>query len=88
VTVKLPVAVLAVAPNTTAWLEPAETLKGVEGFELTPFGSPVRVTCTAPLNPFWAVTDKVTGELVAPWVTLTEFEEMATEKSGWGGGGG
>jgi hypothetical protein len=87
VIVNVPVAAFAAAPNTTDVLEPADTLNGLEGFEVTPPGSPPSVTCTVPLNPFRGLTDTLTGELVVPWVTLIVLAEMTMEKSGCGGDG-
>jgi hypothetical protein len=50
--VKFPVVAFAEAPKTTGVLEPAATLKGLTGFEVTPEGSVLSVTWTAPVKPF------------------------------------
>jgi len=85
-TVKFPVAAFAVAPKTTEVLAPAATLKGLAGFEATPEGSALRVTCTVPVNPLLGFTETLRAELVPPCWTETEFEERASVKSGTGGG--
>ena len=87
VIVNVPVAAFAAAPNTTDVFDPAPTVKGLEGFEITPLGSPPSVTCTVLLNPFRGLTDTLTGELVDPWVTLIVLAEIAMAKSGCGGDG-
>jgi hypothetical protein len=41
-------------------------LNGLAGFDVTPAGTPAKLICTLPLNPFVPVTEMVTGALVAP----------------------
>src|SRR6266851_5353431 len=86
-TVKFPVAAFGAAPKTTEMLEPATTLKGLAGLEMTPVGRPVSVTCTLPVNPLTGFTETLSAELVLPCGTETELEERARVKSGTGGGG-
>jgi hypothetical protein len=86
--VEFPIEVFVAAENRTAALEPAETVKGLTGFEMTPAGKPVRVTWTEPVKPLSGLIDNVIAGLVAPCWRLTEFKEKTTEKSGCGGGGG
>jgi hypothetical protein len=86
--VEFPVEAFVAAENRTCALEPAETLKGLTGFEMTPVGKPVRVTWTEPLKPLSGFTDNVIAGLVPPCWRLTEPKEKAREKSGCGGGGG
>ena len=86
--VEFPVEVFVEAENRTGALKPAETVKGLTGFEITPVGKPVRVTRTEPVKPLSGFIDNVIAELVAPCCRLTEFEEKAREKSDCGGGGG
>jgi hypothetical protein len=85
--VKFPVAAFAAAPKTTEMLEPAATLKGLAGFEVTPEGSALSVTCTLPVNLLTGFTETPRAELVPPCCTETELEERASVKSGTGGGG-
>src|ERR1700676_817872 len=67
ITVKLPVAAVEEAPKITGVpAAPAAMLKGLAGFEVTPAGTPERLTCTVPINPFSGFTETVTAELVAP----------------------
>src|SRR5580700_10137035 len=86
--VEVPIEALAAAENRIGVFEPAATLNGLEGFETTPAGKPVKVTWTEPVKPLSGLTDRLTEELVAPCWTLREFCEKPMEKSGWGGGGG
>jgi hypothetical protein len=86
--VKLTVATLDPAPKTTEALMPAATLKGLTGLEVTPEGSALSVTRTAPVNPLTGFTETVKAELVAPCCTETELEERLSVKSAVGGGGG
>jgi hypothetical protein len=88
VIVKLPVAALDVAPKTTAVLVPDAMLKGLEGFDSTPLGTPVNAIWIAPVNPFWAATETVTGALVAPWARDSEVDDSVIAKSGEGVGCG
>ena len=84
VIVKLPVAALGLAPKTTIVFAPATTLKGLDGVETTSLGRLLRVIWTAAVNPFWALTSTLTGELVPPCGTETAFVERVSEKS-WEG---
>ena len=84
---KFPVAALDEAPKTTDALAPAATLNGLVGFEITPAGSPLKITCTLPVNPLFGLTETLTAELAPPCETETEFAERDREKSGAGGGG-
>lgn len=86
--VKLPVAALDEAPKTTDALASAAMLKGLAGFETTPEGSPLRVTCTLPVNPLLGFTEMFTAELLPPCERESVFAERLREKSGEGGGGG
>jgi hypothetical protein len=86
--VEFPVGAFGAAEKRTGALEPAATLNGLSGFEVTPTGNPETVTCTEPAKPLSGLTESITAELVDPWWRLTEFEENAREKSGCGGGGG
>ena len=86
--VKFPVDALAAAENSTGVLAAALTVKGLAGFDVTPAGKPLSVTCTVPANPLLGVTDRFTAGLVTPCWTPTEFWEKEMEKSGCGGGGG
>jgi hypothetical protein len=61
---------------------------GVEGFEITPLGTPVNVIWTVPMKPFWPETETVTGALVAACATDSEFDESVIAKSAEGDGGG
>jgi hypothetical protein len=70
------------AENKTGVLDPAETLKGLIGFEMTPTGNPESVTCTEPVKPLSGLMDNVIAGLVAPCWRLMEFVEKAREKSG------
>ena len=88
VIVKFPVAALKAAPRTTAALVPDAMLKGLEGFETTPLGTPANVIWTVPAKPFWPVTETVMGALVPPCATDSEVEESVIEKSEDGAGGG
>lgn len=88
IVVKVPVAAVAAAENNTEVLAPALTLNGLRGLEMTPAGKSVRVIWTVPLKPLSELTDKMTGELVAPCSTFIELLENPIEKSGEGGGGG
>ncbi len=85
--VKFPVRAFTAAPKTTEVLEPTATLKGLAGFEVTPEGSALKVTCTLPVNPLTGFTETLRAELVPPCCTETELEERASLKSGTGGGG-
>jgi hypothetical protein len=87
-TVKFPVAALEAAPNRTEVLAPAATVKGLVGLDVTPEGSAPKVTCTLPVKPFSGLTEILTAELAAPWITEIELGDKAMEKSGEGGGGG
>lgn len=86
--VKLPVAALDEAPKTTDALASAAMLNGLAGFETTPEGSPLRVTCTFPVNPLLGFTEILTAELLPPCERESVFAERLSEKSGEGGGGG
>ena len=86
--VKFPVGAFAEAPKMTEVLEPAATLKGLWGFEVTPTGRALSVTWTAPAKPFSAFTETLTEGLVAPWAMEMEFDDRARVKSAKGGGGG
>ena len=86
--VKFPVAAFAAAPKTTGVLAPTVTLKGLAGFEVTPVGSALSVTWTAPAKPFSAFTETLTEGLVAPWAMEMEFDDRARVKSAKGGRGG
>jgi hypothetical protein len=86
--IKVPGVAVAATENSTEVLAPALTLNGLTGLEMTPAGKPVRVIWTVPLKPLSGLTDKVTGELVAPCATFIELLENPIEKSGEGGGGG
>jgi hypothetical protein len=86
--VEFPVGAFTAAENRSGALEPADTVKGLTGFEMTPAGKPARVTRTEPVKPLRGLTDNIIAGLVAPCWRLTELEEKAREKSGWGGGGG
>jgi hypothetical protein len=88
VIVKFPVAALGAAPKTIVELAPEAMLNGLEGFEITPLGTPVNVTWTVPVKPFWPETETVTGALVAACATDSEFEESVIAKSGEGNAGG
>ena len=72
----------------TEVLEPAATLKGLWGFEVTPTGRALSVTWTAPAKPFSAFTETLTEGLVAPCGMEIEFDDKLRVKSGAGGGGG
>jgi hypothetical protein len=85
---KLPVAALVAAPKTTAVFAPDAMLNGLVGFDTTPFGRPASVIWTAPVKPFWAATETVSGGPVAPCESDSELEESAIEKSAGDGGGG
>jgi hypothetical protein len=76
------------APRTTGALLFAAKLKGLEGFVCTPFGKPLSVTWTGPVNPFCPFTDTLSAEFVVPCCRVMEFEEAVMEKSGTEGGGG
>ncbi|OLB35047.1 MAG: hypothetical protein AUH11_16320 [Acidobacteria bacterium 13_2_20CM_57_17] len=86
--VKFPVVAFVEAPKTTGVLAPTVTLKGLAGFEVTPEGSALSVTWTAPAKPFSAFTETLTEGLVAPCGMEIEFDDKLRVKSGAGGGGG
>jgi hypothetical protein len=86
--VEFPIEAFMAAENKRGVLDPAETLNGLMGFEMTPVGKPVRVTWTESVKPLSGLMDNVIAGLVAPCWRLTEFEENAREKSGCGGAGG
>jgi hypothetical protein len=88
VIVKLPVATLDDAPKTTAVLAPDAMLKGLEGFETTPLGTPDNVTWTVPVKPFCPTTETVMGAVVPPCARESEVDESVIAKSGDGGAGG
>jgi hypothetical protein len=88
VTVKLPVPAFAEAENTIDVFEVALTANEPDGFEATPEGKLLSVTCTVPAKPFSGATDRFIAALVAPCCTICEFWENPIEKSGSGGGGG
>jgi len=67
---------------------PAATVNGLEGFEVTPAGSALRVICTEPVKPFKEFTERLIAALVAPCKMDTEVGESPKEKSAEGGGGG
>jgi hypothetical protein len=77
-----PVVAFDEAPKITEVICPAITKKGLAGLLVTPAGTPVRVICTLPENPFSALTETVTGALALPCATLSVAEETAIEKSG------
>ena len=87
-TVKFPVVAFAEAPKTTGVFAPAVTLKGLAGFEVTPAGSALSVTWTAPEKPLTGFMETLTAGLAAPCVTEIEFADKFRVKSGAGGGGG
>jgi hypothetical protein len=64
--VKFPVATDGEAPNKIFALLPAETVKGLVGFELIPDGKPLSATSTGPEKPLAGVMLRETDELVAP----------------------
>ena len=86
--VKLPVAAFAATPKTTETLAPAAMLNGLAGFDVTPAGRALSVTCTLPVKPLMGVTEKLTAELAAPCCTVIEPDDRPRVKSGIGGGGG
>ena len=87
VIVKLPVAAVGVAPRTRGVFAPGATLSGPAGFDTTPVGRPVSVTCTAPAKPFWPLIEMLI-ELVAPCESESELDESVIEKSEGEAGGG
>jgi hypothetical protein len=62
------------------------TLSGNAGVVVEPVGNPAIATETALVNPLTAVTDTVTGVLVAPCITLRLVVDAETLKSGAGAG--
>jgi hypothetical protein len=58
----------------------------VEGFAVTPVGSPVIATATVPVKELTAVAVTVTGEPVAPAVRVRDVGDAVSVKSGGGGG--
>jgi hypothetical protein len=85
---KFPAAALAEAPKITEAFAPAATVKGLAGFEVTPLGSALSVTWTAPENPLTGFTVMLMAGLVMPWVMEIELDDKLNVKSGAGGGGG
>jgi hypothetical protein len=73
VRVEFPVEAFAAAEKISDVLEPATTLKGLVGFETTPWGRPLRTTWTVPVKPLRGLMDSLTDELVVPCWTLTAF---------------
>jgi hypothetical protein len=55
---------------------------------LIPFGNPLTVTFTAPVNPFNVFSETITGALVPPTSVETDAGVMTMLKSATGGGGG
>ena len=84
VTVKVPVAAVAVAANVT---ELVEVVGFVPNVAVTPLGKPEADKLTLPVNPPDGVTVMVLLPLL-PWVTLTLEGEADNEKLGPDGGGG
>jgi hypothetical protein len=56
----------------------------VAGLAVTPEGSPVIATATAPLNEFTAVARTLTVAPVAPDVTVSDVGDTVSEKFGGG----
>ena len=88
VTVKVPVDALLAAEKLTAVLDVAATVKGLAGFEVTPVGNPLSVTCTVSENPLIGVMDRLVAGLALPCCTLTIFWAKEIAKSGCAGGDG
>jgi hypothetical protein len=76
------------AEKVTCWGAPTVSINGDEAEELIPFGSPFTVTPTAPVNPFTAFSETVTGELVPPTCVEVDVGKTSILKSAVGGGGG
>ena len=87
-TAKFPVFALTAAENAIGVVAVRLATKGLAGFELTPGGTPLKVTWTAPENPLAGATDRFAAGLVRPCCTLTALGENEMEKSGCGAGGG
>ena len=56
-------------------------VRGQDGEQATPAGSPLTATETDPENPFKPVTETVTGALVVPAWVLTDEGDTEIEKS-------
>jgi len=69
------------------WDIPGASVNGDAGEELMPFGNPLMVMVTGPVNPFCGVTETITGEVVAPTCVETEASDNKILKSAAGGGG-
>jgi hypothetical protein len=76
------------AEKVTCWVVPGIRVNEDADEELIPSGNPLTVTVTAPVNPFTALSETVTGDVVAPTWVETEEGETAILKSPVGGGGG
>jgi hypothetical protein len=82
-----PAALEESAPNKTFADWPAATENTALGFDVTPAGTPDRVTCTLPVNPFCEVIEIATGALVVPCATLSDAGKILIEKSAAAGRG-
>src|SRR5260370_20852051 len=60
---------------------------GLAGLLVTPVGTPAKVTCTVPENPFKLVTLTLTGALELPCAMLTAAVERSIVKSSCRGSG-
>lgn len=85
-TVNVPAA--AGAENVTSCGIPAVSVNGDAGEELIPFGNPLTVMFTAPVNPFTVFSVIVTGALVPPTFVETDAGVTTMLKSATCGGGG
>jgi hypothetical protein len=84
VSVTVPAVALAGTTNETCTEDPALIVREHDGEQLTPLGSPVTATETAPAKPFEPAIETVTGALVVPVCALTDDGETEIEKSGGG----
>jgi hypothetical protein len=84
VTVEVAAAAPAAAVSFVLCAVPGVSVS-VAGLAVTPVGSPLIVTETAPLKEFSAVANTLTGEPVAPATIVSDVGETVSEKSGGGG---
>ena len=61
-------------------------MNGDAGEELIPFGNPLTLIVTGPVNPFCGLSETVTGEVVPPTCVEIKAGEMTILKSVAGGG--
>jgi hypothetical protein len=86
VIVELPTVAFAGTLTVNCCGEPALMLSGDAGLVVAPPGNPEMAADAASVNPFTALRETVTGELVPPSTAVSEVVESERPKSGIGGG--